>query len=141
MTVENYLQETGALATLAGILGGFAFSAVVQLLSNENKSKLYTSTIVVFSASTVMFLYSLVVFVLIFAATAELNSIPTELDTLGISALLVVIGAVLVFLAGISITGWIRSKIAGIASTAFAVITTCLILFAFAAVISIFPTS
>ncbi len=64
MTVENYLQETGAVATLAGILGGFAFSAVVQLLSNDNKSKLYTTTIVAFSASTVVFLYSLIVFVL-----------------------------------------------------------------------------
>ena len=46
------------------LLGGFAFSAVVQLLSNDNKSKLYTTTIVAFSASTVVFLYSLIVFVL-----------------------------------------------------------------------------
>ena len=34
MTVENYLAEAGALATLAGILAGFAISAVIQLLSS-----------------------------------------------------------------------------------------------------------
>ena len=101
MTIENYLQEVGALATLAGILGGFAFSAVVQLLSNENKSKLYTSAIIIFSASTVMLLYSLIVFVLLFAAAAELNAVPAQFDGLGTAALLVVIGALLVFLVGV----------------------------------------
>jgi hypothetical protein len=131
MTVDNYLQETGALATLAGILGGFAFSAVVQFLSSDNKSRLVTSAIVTFSASTVMFLYSLVVFVLIFATTAELNSVPTDLDLIGIAALLILIGAVLVFLGGIALSGWIRSKAAGIATTSFALITSCLILVAF----------
>jgi len=139
MTVENYLQETGAFATLAGILGGFAFSAVVQLLTNDNKSKLYTSTIVVFSASTVMFLYSLVVFVLIFAATAELNTVLPELDSLGTSALLIIVGAVMVFLAGIAMTGWIRSRNAGIATTVASVITMCLIIFTLTAVVSVFP--
>lgn len=139
MTVENYLQETGAFATLAGILGGFAFSAVVQLLTNDNKNKLHTSAIVVFSASTVLFLYSLVVFVLIFAATAELNSVISELDSLGTTALLVLVGAVMVFLGGIALTGWLRSKVAGIATTVFSVITMCLIIFAFSVVISVFP--
>lgn len=131
MTVDNYLQETGALATLAGILGGFAFSAVVQFLSAENKSRLVTASIVTFSASTVMFLYSLVVFVLLFSTTAELNSVPASLDLHGIAALLVLIGAVIVFLAGIAVSGWIRSKAAGIATTIFALITSCLILVAF----------
>ncbi len=131
MTVENYLQETGALATLAGILGGFAFAAVVQFLSSENKSRLVTATIVTFSASTVMFLYALVVFVLLFATTAELNSVPTDLDPIGTAALLVLIGAVLVFLGGIALSGWIRSKAAGVATTAFALFTSCLILFVF----------
>jgi hypothetical protein len=131
MTIDNYLQETGALATLAGILGGFAFSAVVQFLSADNKSRLITAAIVTFSASTVMFLYSLVAFVLIFSTTAELNTIPTDLDSIGIAALLVLIGAVLVFLVGIALSGWIRSKAAGIATTLFALTTSCLILAAF----------
>lgn len=126
MTLDNYLQESGALATLAGILAGFAISAVVQLLSADRQGKLTTATIVVFSASTVMFLYSLIVFVLLFAAAAEKNAVPETLDNLGTYALLVVFGAVYVFLAGIGLAGWIRSRAAGIATTALALITMCL---------------
>lgn len=33
MPVENLLQEYNLVATLAGILAGFALSAVIQLLS------------------------------------------------------------------------------------------------------------
>ncbi len=138
MTLENYLQETGALATLAGILSGFAISAVVQLLASNNKSKLETATIVVFSGSAVMFLYSLIVFVLLFAAAAEQNSVPSELDNLGTYALLVIFGAVYVFLAGIGLTGWLRSRLAGIATTALAFITMCLTGIALYLVVSLF---
>jgi hypothetical protein len=138
MTVENYLQETGALATLAGILAGFAISAVIQLLTTDKQGKLTTATIITFSASTVMFLYSLIVFVLLFAAAAEQNSVPAQLDGLGTAALLVIFGAVFVFLAGIALAGWIRSKAAGIATTVFALITMCLTSIAIFSVISIF---
>lgn len=138
MSLDNYLQEAGALATLAGILAGFAISAVIQLLSTDKQGKLTTATIVTFSASTVMFLYSLIVYVLLFAAAAEQNAIPTKLDNLGTYALLVIFGAVFVFLAGIGLAGWIRSKAAGIATTIFALITMCLTGVAIASVVSVF---
>ena len=138
MTLDNYLQETGALATLAGILAGFAISAVVQLLASNNRSKLETATIVVFTASAVMFLFSLIVFVLLFAAAAEQNNIPVELDNLGNYALIVIFGAVYVFLAGIGLTGWVRSKAAGIATSILALITICLISVAISMVFSLF---
>ena len=70
MTVENYLAEAGAFATLAGLLAGFGLTAVIQFLSIENKSRLVTASIVVFSASTVMFIYSLIVSILEFATAA-----------------------------------------------------------------------
>jgi len=138
MTVENYLAEAGALATLAGILAGFAISAVIQLLSANTESKIATATIVSFSASTVMFLYSLIVFILIFAATAEQNQVVESLDTLGSIAVLVMYGAVFVFLAAIGMTGWIRSRITGILTSVFALITICLIAFAIVSVTSTF---
>jgi len=138
MTVENYLAEAGALATLAGILAGFAISAVIQLLSANTESKIATATIVSFSASTVMFLYSLIVFILIFAATAEQNQVVESLDTLGSIAVLVMYGAVFVFLASIGMTGWIRSRITGILTSAFALITICLLAFAIVSVTSTF---
>lgn len=138
MTIENYLAEAGAIATLAGILAGFAISAVIQLLSTNTEGKLVTATILTFSASTVMFLYPLIVFVLIFAATAEQNRIIEQLDVMGTIALLVLFAAVFVFMAGIGLAGWIRSKTTGILTTAFAVITMCLTSIAIIQVLSVF---
>jgi len=139
MIVENYLAEAGALATLAGLLAGFGVSAVIQFLAMENKSKLVTASIVTFSASTVMFLYSIIVSILLFAAAAELNRVPTERDGLSTWAFLVMVGAIFVFLGGIGLTGWIRSRTAGIITTAFAIITMCLTASALWSVFSLFP--
>lgn len=125
MTLSNYLQEAGALGTLAGILAGFAFSAVVQFLANHREGRLYTATIVVFSISTLMFLFSLMIFVMAFAAGAELNRVPTEYDNWGTYALLVLLGAVYLFLAGIGLAAWLRSKVAGIITTACLAFTLC----------------
>jgi hypothetical protein len=136
MSLDNYLQETGALATLAGILAGFAISAVIQLLSTDKPGKLPTATIVVFSGSTVMFVYSLLVFVLLFAAAAETNAIPTTLENFGNFALLTIFGAINVFLAGIGLAGWIRSKATGIATTILALLTMCLTTFAIISVLT-----
>ncbi|MBK9926788.1 MAG: hypothetical protein IPP66_16065 [Anaerolineales bacterium] len=138
MTVENYLAEAGALATLAGVLAGFAISAVIQLLSTNSDGKLTTATILTFAASAVMFLYSLIVFVLTFAATAEQNRVITELDTLGAIAVLVLLGAVYVFLVAIGLAGWIRSRSSGTVTSVFAVITMCLTSFAIFSVLSVF---
>jgi hypothetical protein len=138
MTIENYLAEAGALATLAGILAGFAISAVIQLLSSASESKIATATIVTYAASTVMFLYSLIVFILVFASTAEQNKVVDSLDTQGSIAVLVMYGAVFVFLAAIGLTGWIRSRITGILTTTFAAITMCLIAIAIVSVTSAF---
>jgi cytochrome b561 len=138
MTVENYLAEAGALATLAGVLAGFAISAVIQLLVTNSESKLTTATILTFAASTVMFLYSLIVFVLTFAAAAEQNRVLAELDSLGSIAVLVMLGAVYVFLAAIGLAGWIRSRTTGIVTTVFAAFTMCLTTFAITAVLSVF---
>lgn len=138
MTVENYLAEAGALGTLAGVLAGFAISAVIQLLSTNSESKVTTATILAFAASTVMLLYSLIVFVLTFAATAEQNRIISELDALGSVAVLVMLGAVYVFLAAIGLAGWIRSRTTGIVTTAFAVFTACITSVAVASILSVF---
>jgi len=138
MSVDNYLQEAGALATLAGILAGFGISAVIQLLAADRRDRIITATIVIFAASTVMFLYSLIVAVLSFAAAAELDNIPTQLDGINMSGLLVLFGAVYVFLAGIGASGWIRSKVAGIFTTVFALISACLIGYVIVSVVAVF---
>jgi hypothetical protein len=138
MTVENYLAEAGALASLAGVLAGFSLAAVVQLLAASNGGRLITAGIVVFSAASVMFLYSLIVAVLSFSAAAELNRVPIELDNLNTGALLILFAATYIFISGIGMAGWIRSRIAGILTTCFAVFSSCLITYAIVKVISLF---
>ncbi len=138
MTVENYLAEAAALAGLAGVMAGFSLAAVVQLLASSNGGRLTTAGIVVFSAASVMFLYSLIVAVLSLSAAAELNRAPTELDALNTGALLIMFAAIYVFVGGIGMAGWIRSRIAGILTTVFASFSACLITYAIGKVISLF---
>ncbi|HET9912972.1 MAG TPA: hypothetical protein VFQ13_13840 [Anaerolineales bacterium] len=138
MTVENYLAEAGALAGLAGVLAGFSLAAVIQLLTSSNGSRLTTAGIVVFSAASVMFLYSLIVAVLSFSAAAELNEVPIALDNLNTGALLIMFGAIYVFVSGVGMAGWMRSRVAGILTTIFALISTCLITYAIGSVLSLF---
>lgn len=138
MTVENYLAEAAALAGLAGIMAGFSLAAVVQLLTTSSSGRLGTAGIVVFAAASVMFLYSLIVSVLSLASAAELNRVPTELDNLNVGALLIMFAAIYVFIGGIGMAGWIRSRTAGILTTIFGVISVCLITYAIGSVISLF---
>jgi len=138
MTLDSYLQESGALATLSGIPAGFAFSAVVQFLSNERAGRLYSAAIVVFSVATLLFLFTLIMFVLGFAAAAELNRIPSELDTWGTWTFLVLLAGVNLFLSGIGLAGWIRSRLAGVVATARALIVTCLMTWGLGSVIGLF---
>lgn len=138
MTVENYLAETAALAGLAGIMAGFSLAAVIQLLTAAGEGKLMTAGIIVFSAASVMFLYELIVAVLSLSAAAELARVPTELDNLNVGALLIMFGAIYVFIIGIGMAGWIRSRIAGIITTIFALISTCLITYVIYTVLALF---
>jgi hypothetical protein len=141
MTVENYIAETAALAGLAGIMGGFSLAAVVQMLTAGSGGKLATAGIIVFSAASVMFLYALIVAVLSLSAAAELSRAPTELDNLNIGALLNMFAAIYVFIGGIGLSGWIRSRIAGIVTTVFALITMCMVTYAIYSVLSLFPAT
>ena len=138
MTLDNYLQEAGAFATLTGIMAGFALSAVIQLLATHKEGRLMTATIVVFATSAMMFLYCLIVFVLSFAAAAEQNAVPTELDNMGTVALLILFAALFDFQAGIGLAGWVRSKVTGILTSVFALISMCLTAYVIVRVVSIF---
>jgi len=138
MTLDNYLAEAGALAGLTGIMAGFAMSAVIQLLTSHDNKKLTTATIVVFAAASVMFLFTLIVSVLSFSAAAELNAIPEDLDTPNQISILIMFAAIYVFIAGIALAGWIRSRVAGILTTIFALISMCLVFYAIDAVLSLF---
>ncbi|MBK7455976.1 MAG: hypothetical protein IPJ46_20320 [Anaerolineales bacterium] len=121
--VENYLQEASDFATLAGILGGFAFSAVVQLLASDTQRKVLTATIVTFEYSSILSFYAVVVFVLALAATAETNTILLQVDSTGNTAMIGIFGGIYVFPMGVALSGWHRSRAAGIATFGLSLIT------------------
>jgi hypothetical protein len=138
MSVENILQEVNLIATLSGILAGFAFSAVIQLLSTDRPGWLTSAVITIFSVSTLMLLYTLFTFVMIGAATAELNQEIEIWSNLGGWAFVVAFLGLLLFLAGVGLSGWIRSKATGIATSIFAAITFCMVMWVFISAIALF---
>jgi len=126
MNVDLVLQENGIYATLAGILGGFAFATLMQLIEMDKKGKIVTITTILFSIATFMFLLALLAFTLTYAVVAETNMTFYNLSTLGAYALFDVYGAIFVLLAGIGVAGWIRSKATGITTTILAMLFSCL---------------
>lgn len=138
MPIENLLQEYNQIATLAGILAGFAFSAVIQLLSVDKPGKLMTTVIIIFSVSAAMFLFTLFAFVMGSAAISELNREITELNGWIAFAFLVSVFGLNLFLFGVGLTGWLRSRVTGIITSLAALMTFCLTTWLFAAVIGVF---
>lgn len=137
--LENTLQEAGQFITLAGVLGGFAFAAVIELLVSEKKGKLATAVIALFSTSALMFLYSLVVYVLIYSALLETGEVTTELGRFAASTTWFIFGAIFLLLISIAVAGWIHARTTGIITTVVAGIFACLMLVAAARVIMLVP--
>jgi hypothetical protein len=77
-----------------------------------------------------MFLFPLILAVLAFAFTAELNAIPTELDNVNTFATLIMFAAIYVFISGIALAGWKRSRLAGIITTNFGLVTLYMVTYA-----------
>ncbi len=138
MPLENLLQEYNQIATLAGILAGFAFSAVIQLLSTDKPGRMMTTVIILFSVSATMFLFTLFAFVIGSAAIAEINREISELNVWIAFAFIVSIVGLNFFLLGVGLTGWLRSRVTGIITSLAALITFCLTTWLFAAVIGVF---
>lgn len=138
MPLENLLQEYNQIATLAGILAGFAFSAVIQLLSVDKPGRLMTTVIILFSVSAAMFLFTLFAFVMGSAAIAEINREISELNGWIAFAFIVSLFGLNFFLLGVGLTGWLRSRVTGIITSLAALITFCLTTWLFAAVIGVF---
>ncbi|GAB4494511.1 MAG: hypothetical protein OHK0010_29330 [Anaerolineales bacterium] len=138
MPLENLLQEYNQIATLAGILAGFAFSAVIQLLSTDKPGRMMTTVIILFSVSATMFLFTLFAFVIGSAAIAEINREISELNGWIAFAFIVSIVGLNFFLLGVGLTGWLRSRVTGIITSLAALITFCLTTWLFAAIIGVF---
>jgi hypothetical protein len=139
MEIENSLQEASQYITLASVLGGFAFAAVVELLVSDKKGKLATAIIAMFSTASLMFLFSLLSYVLIYSALLVENPALDTLTRVGAVALVIIFIAVFLLLASIGAAGWLHSKPVGIATTVASVIFLCSTLIMISTVIMAVP--
>lgn len=139
MDAESLLQEASQYITLASVLGGFAFAAVVELLVSEKKGKLATAVIIMFSVTALMFLYSLVAYVLTYSALTTQNADLDSLKGVITSTTWMILAAIFLLLASIGVAGWVHSKAVGVATTISALIFMCVTLFTFATVLMAVP--
>jgi hypothetical protein len=131
MGLESSLQELGQYITLASVLGGFAFAAVVELLVSDKKGKLATVSITMFAVTALMFLYALVSYVLVYSALTTENATVEILRGVITSTMWVILTAIFLLLASIGVAGWVHSKAVGIATTVAAAIFMCITMFTF----------
>lgn len=139
MDIESTLQELGQYITLASVLGGFAFAAVIELLVSEKKGKLATAAITMFSVTALMFLYSLVAYVLVYSALTAENATVEVLRGVITSTTWMILSAIFLLLASIGVAGWVHSKAVGIATTLAALIFICITIITFFNILMAIP--
>lgn len=139
MDIESTLQELGQYITLASVLGGFAFAAVIELLVSEKKGKLATAAITMFSVTALMFLYSLVAYVLVYSALTAENATVEVLRGVITSTTWMILSAIFLLLASIGVAGWVHSKAVGIATTLAASIFICITIITFFNILMAIP--
>lgn len=131
--------EYTVIATLAGLLAGFSLAGVIELLEFAQEKKLATVSIIVFSIASLTFMYSLFTFVTLSLASLVPETDFSKLDPIAASAFVVSVLGILLFLAGIALVGWLRSRITGIITTIGVLVTSCALLSTLVAIIMAVP--
>ena len=131
------------LVFFASILAGFAFSGVIQLLALKDTRKITSWVIGCLTVSAcIMLIATFIGSILLYKVesypTAE--QIPQRLlvffGRVGLLELCLLLLGLAVFLAGVGLTGWIRSKFVGVVSSVAAVLALIVMLWA---LVELFP--
>jgi hypothetical protein len=131
------------LVFFTSILAGFAFSGVIQLLVLKDTRKITSWIIGCLTVSTcIMLIATFIGSILLYKVesypTAE--QIPQRLlvffGRVGLLELCLLLLGLAVFLAGVGLTGWIRSKFVGVVSSVAAVFALIVMLWA---LVELFP--
>ena len=130
---SDYLEVFKQMSFLSSVLAGFAVTAAIQLITLTKKKLIVTATIAVFIVSSVVSIMATTLFVFIMTAIIGPPGFPQPSETWTIHftggiGVLPIIGALL-FLAGIGLIGWLRSKLLGIITTTFAVLASVIIFY------------
>jgi uncharacterized membrane protein YidH (DUF202 family) len=127
MMAETLLASVTQFATMAGILAGFSFTGVLQLVSLSSARKIVGATLSIFIAATLSFISSMFgFFFLFFEITGYFRNstalLPKPLTNLWVILVFICLVGILLLLAGVAVAGWIRSKGVGIFSTFLALL-------------------
>lgn len=121
--MQDDLEQLRQFATLTGLLVGFSFTGVLQLVSLSDRRRIVSITLVLFVLATFVFLYSLVGFFIYYIQLHTLftrgqTTTPQQILSGGITSINVWFIGILILTAGVGCAGWIRSKAVGILCTA-----------------------
>jgi hypothetical protein len=124
MSRETVIENLRQYAGFAGILAGFSFTALLQLVALNDKRRIVGATACAFAAATCALLYSMFGFFL-FSMSLAVNTNNTDNISMvwehAPKFFLTSCGGIIALLIGVSLAGWIRSRLTGIITTAVAV--------------------
>lgn len=131
------------LVFFTSILAGFAFSGVIQLLALKDARKITSWVIGCLTVSaSIMLIATFIGSILLYKVESypTAGQVPQRLlvffGRVGLLELCLLLLGLAVFLAGVGLTGWIRSKFVGIVSSVAAVLALIVMLWA---LVELFP--
>ncbi|MDW8396251.1 MAG: hypothetical protein RMM31_08415 [Anaerolineae bacterium] len=129
--VEITIEKINQFATLSGILAGFAFAAVVELLGTE-RTRLLNTLIALFGVSSLLFILALFIYTLTNAVIVGLkdnetlaNQVIQGLSGLDMAGFIAKYLGLALLLIGISLSGWVRSRVLGLLTTILGMSALC----------------
>jgi hypothetical protein len=130
---SDYLEVFKQMSFLSSVLAGFAITAAIQLITFTKKTAIITATTTVFIVSSIVSVMATTLFVFVMTAIIGTPGFPQPSEmwiihfTGGIGVLPIL--GLLLFLAGIGLVGWLRSKLLGILTTVFGILASAVIFY------------
>jgi len=131
--IEMVAESSRQIITIAGILAGFSFTALIQLSASPSQAKLNKATIISFAISVFCFLITMMAayfFLITLSGLMPNQTLAGEfVNVYGSLDLNLMMLGILSLLVAISLAGWTYSAPIGITITIGSVITEILIIF------------
>jgi hypothetical protein len=131
----DILEVFKQMSFLSSVLAGFAIAVAIELISQVEKKPLVTAAIAVFLVSSVMSAVATFIFIAVMIGVIGPPGFPHPdeewvLQFVGGIGVFPFVGLTL-FLAGIGLVGWIRSKLLGVIATVAALLGFTLVIYVF----------
>ena len=130
---SDILEVFKQMSFLSSVLAGFAITVAIELISLAKKKPLVTAAIAVFLVSSVVSAVATFIFVVVMTGVIGPPAFPHPNETwilhfVGGIGILPFAGLIL-FLAGIGLVGWIRSRLLGVIATVAALLGLALVVY------------